>query len=342
MKKNIKKSIFFAAFVFSASISVCFAASKKPAPEWFGSEENLRSVFPRSDFIAIQGEGTNDESSKNNAITQLAMYFKSEVNSTVQSTEFYSQNQNDEIIKTSQLLTEQNVSTQLELFGVRTTESYKNSKKYYCVAYINRNEAWKIYRPIIERRKNTFMEFFNKAEAEKSPLLKINLYNAAIPSGQEFLLSLLYGRMILPEKVLEFQNEEKNVTKIPALKNEALFSSTVKITLSNDFENKVNNSITDFLKSVSIPVVNNSLAEYVAAVFIEDNAKIEDEIIAIYPVVTLTLVSKDGREIYSFSKSSEKKFAAYSETKVRRDAYNEITKTLKDEIESDFRKKFGL
>lgn len=129
-------------------------AKPQVMPDWV---QNYRKVYPNSEYLAQRGSGDSAEKAKTDAIGALSRYFQSSVNASL-STTLSSVTTNDSIDEKTVVVDEVNVQSQVEFFGLEYTEPFyvKSEKKWYCLVYMNRDEAWQQYKPQIDIKKNSF------------------------------------------------------------------------------------------------------------------------------------------------------------------------------------------
>lgn len=198
-----KKIILFCLFVVTVS---CFA-KPAPEPEWF---RKYKKVYPNSEYLAQRGSGKTAEDAKTDAAGQLARYFQSTVSANL-STTMSSITAGSSVQEETRVVDEVNVSSEVEFIGLEFTESwyYKAEKKWYAVAYMNREDAWVQYKPKIESEKIKFYSFLKKAESEEDPYTKISLYKSAWKASCDFLEKLEYGRIINPKEEEKYSQTEQ-------------------------------------------------------------------------------------------------------------------------------------
>ena len=169
-------------FLFLSLLLCTFSCFAKGEPEWF---LNWRTVYPNEKYIAQRGSGENAEKARTDALSQIARYFQTTVNANLTTT-MQSVTSENSISENTTVIDEVSVLSQVELFAVEYTEGYyyKKEKKWYSVAFIERNSAWTQFKPQVDMEKNTFNRMYQKACGESEPLEKLKSLKTAFEQGR--------------------------------------------------------------------------------------------------------------------------------------------------------------
>lgn len=176
---------------FFLSASVCFTSclilpdtSSEPVPpstppDWV--TQGLEAVYPATEYIAVEGQGTTLSQAERNALGALSIYFVSEVTSRAEVSQTISKTGTNQKYNI-QLHDETFVKSSAKLFAVRYAASWRDKaeNKYATVAYIKRNEAWAVYEPRIRHESDIFRALWRTAESETEPLRSFIAYKAAM------------------------------------------------------------------------------------------------------------------------------------------------------------------
>ena len=214
---NPMKKHFFSLLVFVCLLPLY--AKKAVMPEWV---QNYRSVFPNSEYLAQRGSGDSAEKARTDATAALSRYFKTSVNANL-STTMTSVTVASSAEEKTLVVDDVNVQSQVELFVLEYTEPfyYKAEKKWYCVVFMNRNDAWQQYKPQIEIKKNSFCGLYANLEAEKDYFEKAKMCGKVWRSATELLEKLEYGRIINPQEEAAYQDERDKISKVPVIFEES-------------------------------------------------------------------------------------------------------------------------
>ena len=166
-------------------------ASAQKVPEWITSDVN--AVYNENEYIAVVGEGYSTDLARNDALNKLSMYFETTVRSegvakriTVNSS--FSSSSEQTI----------SVSSNMKLFGVKFTEAFylKKEKRYYCVAYIDRKDAWTRYESEIKNARDIYTSYYENAVHKVEPINKIKLLGDAQRTGEDFREKLVFANIL--------------------------------------------------------------------------------------------------------------------------------------------------
>lgn len=324
MKKRV------ALFSMLISSVLLFAKPKASEPEWF---QNYRNVYPNKEYIAQRGSGTTAEDAKTDALAALARYFQSNVSANL-STSLMSITANDSVDEQTVVVDEVSVQSQVDFFGVEYTESYfyKPEKKWYCVIYINREDAWTQFKPQIDGAKNIFYGFYNKAQKEDEPLLRCGFYNSAWNAGKDFLEKLEYGRIINFTEEEKYEKDRNVLSEIPSLIRQEINNSSIYISITGDYAGIIETAVSSSLSKLGFTVGKGG--SYTAKVSVNSNPVGTDPV-AVYPAIDLEITNKNGKSVYSFKYKSEEKIISYTLEGAQKKAFPSVAEQLEKLLSKD-------
>lgn len=284
------------------------AAAKERPPEWMAG---WKSVFPDSAYIAQRGTGRSAELARTDALSAVARYLKSEVQTTLSTS--LSTSGGTELAETQDDVL---ITSQAELYGTEFTEPYQHKKMWYCVAYIDRAKAWEQMLPGIRAKEAVFLSFMEKAQSEAEPFRACAFYKDAWNSVQDFFSSLDYGRLIYPEADMVFAESKERALSVPSLLAAKKKSVSVRIVCVEDADGIIRSAIAQKFEDAGFTVSENG--QCIAKADIQLNAEGSDPV-AVRPSLTVTVRGKTGEAVHSFQCRAQEKIAAYSlETAKRR------------------------
>ena len=311
MKKYILLmiSFFLAVYIFAKPKS-------QPVPEWF---QNYRTVYPNKEYLAQRGSGSSAEEARTDAMSALARYFQTMVNANL-TTSYESITAGENIQESMMVLDERTVTSQVDFFGVEYTENYfyKPENRWYCVAYIYREDAWIQFRPQIDGAKSVFYGFYDKAQKEEEPILRCGLYSSAWEKGKDFLEKLEYGRIISPSEEEKYEKDRRTLGEVPSLIQREINNSSIYIIISGDYSGIVETAVKTSLSEMGF--TTGECGNYTAKVSVEANAAGNDPI-AIYPGFEMEISGKSGKAVYSFKYKSSEKTVSYTLEGAQKKAY---------------------
>ncbi len=305
-------------------------AAAKTAPEWV---QNYKKVYPDSEYLAQRGSGDSAEKAKTDATSALARYLKANVNANLTAT-MTSVASGYSIDEKTSVVDDVSVQSEVELFGLEYTEPYylKENSKWYCVAYLNRSNAWNQYKPQIEISKNTFSSLYKNAEKETDSFMRLSLYKKALEQGKVLLQKLEYGRIINPKEEAAYQKERDDVSKIPADFEASKQKCAVFITVENDYNKMIQTALSSALsKSGFLVVKNKAEANYTAKVEIDNNVLGENPF-SIKPNLNLKIASSEERTVFSYESEADEKSLGYTIESAQKKAFPKLSKQMEDAV----------
>lgn len=328
MKKRV------ALFSMLISSVLLFSKPKSSEPEWF---QNYRNVYPNKEYIAQRGSGTTAEDAKTDALAALARYFQSNVSANL-STSLMSITANDSVNEQTVVVDEVSVQSQVDFFGVEYTESYfyKPEKKWYCVVYINREDAWTQFKPQIDISRNTFDSLYKNLNKETDDFTKLGMCKRCWDAGKELLQKLEYGRIINPNKESDYENERENISQLPVIFEEAKSNSTMYISADTDYNRTITMALSSALSDSGFSVEKNlSESKYVAKIQIENNISGSDPL-SIKPGINIKIVNQNNKTVFSYEVLAEEKSVGYTLESAQKKAYPKLAAVIKEAILEKF------
>lgn len=235
-----------------------------------GQEQGLQ-FLNHPDYIAGKGYGESPAVVRQAALGELSRYFVSQV--TTETREFVEMKDSE---SSSRLSQETFVSSQTDLFSVRYGEPHylEGQSLWECVAYINRQEAWGVYKQRLDPLVQTFARLCQSAREESDPLSCLLFYSRALSLAQKNELSSkqAFATALYPAGAAEFAPllEELGAleAKISILANQC----PVYVECSQDFNNMILTATTETLSRQGFVVTNDrTCTEYVCIVTVTEN-----------------------------------------------------------------------
>lgn len=333
----MRKSRIF--FILLSLTSLVFA---KPAsiPEWV---TNHRAVYPDNEYLAQRGSGKSAEMAKTDAASALARYFQMNVSANL-STTMHSITSGDFVEEKTIVADDVRVSSEVSLFTLEYTESYyhKKEKKWYCVAFIKRESAWKQYRPQIELALKTFLGQYESALAEPDPFTRLSCCKTAWVAGGELLNKLEYGRIISPKDEAAYSTERDKLAQIPVMFEATKKECTVFVAADSEHNHTLTQAVSTALTRSGLTVTKTAdEANYVADIAIEDNVG-GNELLSIMPSMSMKITSKEGNTVYSYEATTAEKTFSYTLGNARKKAYPKLAGEIEDALKNDLVATFKL
>ncbi len=294
----------------------------------FFSEDYLDSP----DFIAQRGFGKSEAEAQQNALAALSRFFKMSIS--VNSAERTTVTDAD---SRSSISEEVFVNSKAKLFAVHFTKARfdRKQKIYETTAFINREEAWKIYRPKIEGDIKTFEDFCSNAESHKELLLKATGFSKAGKFAEENKLEdkLDFALIIYPESESLLGSARNHISELKPLIKRLCEKFAVQVECENDFETSAAQAAKSSFAKIGI-VTTESNAEYICRIKISLNGKILPAGYFYTPSVTIE-ISNGDRTILSLSEQLAKTGAKNEQIAERR-AYSAIAECVSNLLNRKF------
>ena len=330
------------AALFLALILTQFAfAKQEPLPQWI---MDIHTIYNDAEYVAECGEGANEEIAKSDALSRIASYLQTTVNS--QGVSVTSVNGSAYSMNAIKKVT---VESSADLFGVEyETFYYKKKKKYYCAAYINREKYWQQIQPKIELKKHGFRKFYDEAEKmnrESEPILARKYFILSKKAGEDFLNELSISRLIAREFTNIYSHDEKKVAEIEKNIKDAENSIAIFIEIRGDYANKIQSNVQSLFESEKYSFTGNKKnCSHIMTIEIEPNKDVshpgtDDEITSVVPSMTLTLTNPYMKQnLFSFTRKADKGIA-YTQEKAMDRGYNNLCTALECDLLSAFQEK---
>ena len=290
-------------------------------------------------YVAQRGSGGTAEEAQTQALASLSRYFKTQVNAKL-TTSLVTMQHNDEVDEESLVQDDVSVQSQVDLFGVETTEPYfsENLNKWYCVAYLEKEYAYSQIESQIEMAQAIFLNFVDRAKSERDGIAKRSAYKLAWEKGKNFISTLEYGRLLNPDADEMFSEAKSIFFEIPALMSDENSKLTVRLYLSGDYENIISTVVAQSFSDAGFIISEEGV--YIARIYINLNESGSSPLVA-FPSIKLELSSQDGSAVFSYRDKVEKKTVSYSEDSAKKKSYPLLAKLIENNLTAGLREKFG-
>lgn len=321
-----------------AILSSCTTTSEI-APDWLA---NYRTVYPDTEYIVQRGRADTEETAKSEAVAQIARYFQTSVSANLK-TSVQSVTSGENVSETTSVVNDVDVMSQVDLFALEFTDPYfnKKEKKWYCLAFIEREKAWGQYKPTVDGAKSEFYAMKKNADEENDPFTKCTAYGKAWKSGKTFLEKLEYARILNAKKEAEYAEDRRAVSEIPGKIAAEQGKCTVYLSVTGDYGNTISSALGKTLANNGFKVAKSATeANYTANAIVESNA-VGNDPITVYPSLDIKIISKAGKTVFANQCKVEQKSIAYSLENAQKKAYPILAKEADEVIEAELKKFFG-
>lgn len=342
MNSFFRKFIIVSSIIMIAS-SPLFACKKKskekqlPKPEWL-SDKDRKVSFPQEKYVSALSWGGTPDDAKFAAAAELSNYVQSSINAQISSSTSSKETTAAGKIPEYDKMRSQKNSTQISsaatLYQVQYTLPWKNVKeeRYYCLAYIVRDEAWDYIKPQMESVRENFLREYSAALLQDENFEKI----AGIKRAQKILPDFYeyydFARFIDSKKAEAF-SELDNKARESYMKISELKSATkIFVSVKNDSGKRIYTKLCGLYEQNGWSI-SSSDSGYRADAEVIYSIDEDGKTWTAYPEFNL-IMSVHSKTAASYSKKIPK-VALGSEKKTVARIYYEVEKELQKSFISD-------
>ena len=295
-------------------------------PAWISGKD---LYFPSDTYLSALGIGNTNQASRNDAISQLTLYFNSSI--TVNNTTSASiKETRDSVDKTRSLSSEVAVFSEAELPPLSFTEAFFNKKdqKWYICASINKKEAAKIYAAELQTGNKNAELTLKKLQTASSFSKFVDLSKtvkelSALQKTAEKLTVLDFANgKNLQSTVVTLKND--CTAQRQALKDQMRFS----IHIENDCDDAVATALQEILEAEGFiydPDGDLCIQGNVKTAVTENNAGV-----FVTPRLSLNIIdTKNGRKSLASYAKAYKKWGHVNLESAQKKAFSELEKDLR-------------
>ena len=287
------------------SITLILPVFAEEAPEWYWDR---RKLFPDREYISALGTAHTEKEARNDALSQLAVFFESNVSVSNEATFSVT-----EATGVSSVVREMSgktlVYSNAELPSVKFTESFYNpsQKEFSICAYINKKEAASALSAQIGEHKTKAKSFLKNALEQQSEDIFTAFTNAVAAENllaQDWknvrmliVLSEAQGTLFFNEMQEMLESAEQIIRA-----NRKKMTFTVDITGDDDWEITV--CLEELLESQGFYCTGN--ARYTVSGTLRFSKQQNDAGLFVKPQLSLKIIDKEGDVVGSYSKAYTK------------------------------------
>lgn len=325
------KKKFVALSVFLLCLSTGYSAKKLPA--WM---LEVHDVYPSSEYIAELGDGISLTEAELRGQQKIAQYFESNIDTTTLG-RLRMSSVDGSVSQSRTIDTATTVSSNVKLFAIHYSEHYidKKAKKTYVVAYINRDEAYQMFRTKVDLPAQTFSNFYEKgtkAERNEEYLTAYKFYRSARDQAFDFEENYSFARLLNAKKSSEYDDIHNKVAGIDAKIEEILLKCQIQVEVIND-NNGIILAKAKNLFSENGFSVKSTEGNYKATITVTIDEVSLPKGTNCYPHIDV-IISKENEAIIVFGKDGEKIAAANADVAKRR-AYTAIEHLLEEALTAE-------
>lgn len=294
-------------FIISVLLSFNFSIYAEKKSNWYNE---LDKFYPSEKYIRAIGEDSTVHKAEMNAITKIAMNFKTSVDlqkSAVEELECVSENDKSIYSKSQSMEQIVSIESEAELFCLNFEEAIydKKRKKYTTLAYINRSEASRKYESKISPLMIEIQNILNFGSEETEQLYNVLNFRKAYVLGE---LASLYINNAISINPTEIDKYAESLNIISNLKNEVIKQQkkvTFDINVKNISNNKNLNQLRDGLASIMEGdsfIRSNKNPLYTIQVEITFSEENYEAGVFVRPSVNVIIYNRNREVVESYSK----------------------------------------
>jgi hypothetical protein len=346
MAAIIRKTIMYPVYMGLAALFAACAGTPQNAavPAWAG---NMEALYPRSAYIAQQGQGSTRQEAELAALNGISFYFESEITSEITAEESFRQSGTGEESRSSaesRLHTSTLVRSQTRLLAVRYAEDpWVNpaTGAWETAAFIDREEAWALYEPEAAKVRDTLLSLSGAAEQEGESFLRALRFNLAAAYGgsPDFNAVRGFAQILHPGRArLMFAETDAIRSALPEKSYSARQGAAVFIDCPNDLDGLVSTAAATALGAWGFPVEQNrEAASCVCLIRVDPGAQTMESGTFYTPSLTGT-VSGGAGAVFSFTAQAPRQGAINPEVGRRR-AYTALAAALGEAFTGELNRK---
>jgi hypothetical protein len=333
------RGILYGCILFASILLIagCYSSPSQIKPtEWAGQ---LDIAYPPERFIAQIGFGNDRENAMTNALAAISRYFTSEVSSSTNLSEKYSQTNGGAITELF-VSDEIFVNSETQLFMVQFDENIwinPSTKETGILALINRDNAWAIYEPRLRSKIEPFMRVFQEAAKYSDPIRRYLIYQNAMSNiAEDMQDALTFAHILHPSEAEKYDIVQTSLDAVLYHAQEALDKITLLVKCSDDSNNLIQNSINRVLSSHGIKLVNDEVlsSNWCDAKIFQNR---EDLLAGTFfkPAVDISIYGAGG-VLFSCNMLVQERRGARDPDIAKRRAYEELSKVIEDSLWDKF------
>lgn len=289
------------------------------------------SYLNNSSYIAQRGFGETERIAQENALASLSKYFQMSISVKEKERTIVNDSSSQSDISESVF-----VESETELFAVCYTKAVYNKKQklYEVEAYINRDEAWEIYKPRLEGAIEPFRKLYQNAKNQKENILKIAGFSCALEKAKENELEkkLDFAQIIKSDQALFYETERNVLWNLDVLIKELCNHCFIKVICENDYEKRIIKSTEQLFSNIGIKPKENS--DYLCLVTVEENGNQLPAGFFFTPSFKVEIIKKEN--VLFSSTRQLKRIGAKNETIAKQRAYSVIANNVAEILRKEF------
>ncbi len=324
--REIKKMILCKGLAFSAHLPL-LALFLCPLAH---GQDRVLQFLNHPDYIAGRGYGETQAAARQAATGEVAAYFTAKV-----ATETRELVEVADSRSSSQLTQETFVSTQTELVALRHGEPFylEGQKLWECVAYINRREAWEMYRQRFEPVVETFASLCVSGATAADDFSGILSYSRALRLARSNNLSVMqaFATALYPAGAAALEPSLARLAGLESRIRQIAARCSVSVVCNQDSGGIVRGAVAAGLEELGLAVAEGGApAAYRCDVVVEEN--VQQLAAGSFYTPEIRISIGDGQRLVHTQSISVRRVGARNPDVARQRAY----KAMAEEVEKSF------
>lgn len=293
--------------VLMVSLFIACASTPGQKPLW-ADYDTIEAAYPKALYIARIGMASSGAKAGVLAEGELATYFTHTVRSESTAQQKMESAAGETTTDSRMIVREVTVESLMNLFAIHRTTPFfdKDRNQYVCCAYIQREEAWKLYESQLFSSRERFFSFYKPAQNEKDPLKKMLLLKRTEDVAAEYRGVLDFARLLSPEKESRYAEDRVMMAQLERDKERAMADSVMRVVVSQDDSNRILRCVTELLAQEGFSLTDRKeKAVYEVHVVVEQNKALHDDMLTAEPGINVSIRSGAG-QIFSYGKTCQR------------------------------------
>ncbi len=326
MSKFVQKIFFFIAFMSEIPL---FAVR---VPAWF---EHKELSYPSEFYISAIGEGATENEAKNNALSQISLFFhtNAEVCNELIKTYNETETKNSYSSKeTTSIVEKAKIRSQAEFFGVQFTGSFAVKQRIYVLAFIERESVFKVYEQEIKQNALVLTHMLEYAENPKNYVTGLNCAKSAVTISALTAELVKNARIVKSVSENYFSSVENLINRSYTALKTCQENLTFTISVQNDWKDTIYTTLSKLMEERGYAVSSGgdkSTSTLSVTVTADENQTGAG--VFLYAKISVTALATDGKPYFSYARTFDKKGA-----RKQADAYRLTYKMIADELKKSF------
>lgn len=332
------KKFILVLFCFFLALPMILAKPKSKTslkiPSWY---EHKEITYPSEMYVSAIGEGESEAEARENAVAQISLFFNTTAEVYNDLLKEYNELENGKKYASSERtqITEMAIiRSSAEFFGVQFTDCFAAKNRVYVCAFIQREEAFKVYESEIKQNSATVAALLSSAQNGANPIRNIKSAEKAVKIASVSNALIKNARLLKSVPQTYFDSSEKNFSRAQSVLDSCLEKKAVSISVENDWNDMLYSSVAHLLEQEGFSVGNAKTGN---AFHIAVSAEESEKAAGFFLLCSVSITaSSDGKNYFSYSRTFDKKGA-----RAKNDAYRLAYKMIASEIEKSFIDEFN-